>query len=128
MTTETEAPPDLEFDRADYLRKALRAADVSVAEMADYLGVNRNTVGRYINGRGVPDVRTMRLWALRCGVPLEWLQSGKLPHLDSNQEPSDPWHGAPPVSTQELRSEFLKRIGHTGVIRSAVRSRRAVES
>jgi transcriptional regulator with XRE-family HTH domain len=61
------------WDTADLLRKALRHAGVGVGEMAEYLGVERNTVGRYINGRTTPDVRTLRLWAMRCGVPYESL-------------------------------------------------------
>ncbi len=47
--------------------------------MADYLGVERNTVGRYINGRSAPDMRTLRLRAMRCGVPLPWLLTGDAP-------------------------------------------------
>ena len=99
-----------QFDLADRLRKALRVADVSVQEIADYLGVSRNTVGAWINGRVVPGKAFIRLWAMRTGVPFEWLQTGespgqggpgpgaqspvtarttsKLPRLDSNQKPA----------------------------------------
>ena len=99
-----------EFDLADRLRKALRVADVSVQEIADYLGVSRNTVGAWINGRVVPGKAFVRLWAMRTGVPYEWLSTGEspgqggpgpgavvtkqkrsrsvLPRLDSNQEPA----------------------------------------
>lgn len=87
------------WDRADRLSKALREGDISVADMADYLGVHRNTVSRYLHGRGAPDRRTLMLWAMKTGVPLEWIEHGtvpgdngpagkKLPRLDSNQEPS----------------------------------------
>ena len=58
---------------------ALRDADVTVQEMADYLDVGRNTVSRWINDRGVPGKQTMRLWALRTGVPLQWLETGQAP-------------------------------------------------
>jgi transcriptional regulator with XRE-family HTH domain len=83
---------------------------VPVQEIADYLGVSRNTVGAWINGRVVPGKAFIRLWALRTGVPFEWLETGKspgqdgpgpgaqlprdrksrskLPRLDSNQEPA----------------------------------------
>lgn len=66
----------LEWDLADRLRKALRIGHIKPGAMAEYLGVNRNTVGNYINGRIAPDKRTVRLWALRCGVPFEWLSEG----------------------------------------------------
>lgn len=68
-----------EFDTADRMRKALRVGDVGVQEMADYLGVARNTVGNWINGRNEPSVQTLRLWALRTGVPFRWLETGEAP-------------------------------------------------
>jgi transcriptional regulator with XRE-family HTH domain len=99
-----------QFDMADRLRKALRVADLSVQDIADYLGVSRNTVSAWINGRTVPNKASLMLWAMRTGVPLEWLQTGEspgqggpgpgaraasvkrsrsvLPRLDSNQKPA----------------------------------------
>jgi transcriptional regulator with XRE-family HTH domain len=41
--------------------------------MADYLGVSRQSVGNWMNGRIDPSLQTLRLWALRCGVNYEWL-------------------------------------------------------
>jgi len=72
------------------MRKALQHSDVSVQEMASYLGVTRNTVGNWTNGRTGPGTQTMRLWALRTGVPLEWLLTGAIPEWgerDSNPQP-----------------------------------------
>jgi transcriptional regulator with XRE-family HTH domain len=74
MTQATEQAP--EFDLADRMRKSLRHADIGVQEMADYLEVSRNAVGTWINGRNKPSPQTVRLWALRCGVPYEWLRHG----------------------------------------------------
>lgn len=91
------------FDIADRMRKALRESGIGNQEMADYLGVSRNTVGNYINGRNRPDKRTLMLWALSTGVPFAWLETGEapvphgpvggglLPRLDSNQEPAGNW-------------------------------------
>ena len=85
-----------EWDLADRMRKSLREADIGVTEMAAYLEVGRNTVGTWINGHNRPSTATLRLWALRCGVPYEWLRGAdsstprqQLPHLDSNQKPFD---------------------------------------
>lgn len=64
------------FDLADRMNKALREGQVSVAEMAEYLGVHRNTLGRYLSGASTPKRQTLRLWALRTGVPFKWLESG----------------------------------------------------
>ena len=68
----------LDFDLADRMRKSLRVSDISVQTMAEYLDVNRNTVGRWINGEREPKLQTLRLWAMRTAVPLEWLKSGEL--------------------------------------------------
>lgn len=106
MSIHTEAPAytarDLEPDLADRMRKALRVSGVGVQEMAEYLGVSRNTVGTWVNGHIAPKVQSVRLWALRTGVPFEWLMNGEspqaggpegsqsgLPRLDLNQRPSD---------------------------------------
>jgi transcriptional regulator with XRE-family HTH domain len=76
-----EAPTVLQYDVVDRLNKSLRHSRVGVGEMAAYLGVERNTVGRYLSGRTKPDTRTLRVWADRTGWPFtyEWLQTGVAP-------------------------------------------------
>ena len=65
-----------EFDLTDRMRKSLRHAGMNSGEMADYLGVARESVGRWLNGSRNPSVQTLRLWAQRTGVDYEWLSSG----------------------------------------------------
>lgn len=74
-TSGGEIPVWVEGDR---LRKALEHAGLSVQDMADYLGVSRNTVGNYLAGRGKRgiDKRTRMLWAERTGVSYLWLLRG----------------------------------------------------
>ena len=79
MSEQPDTPPVPEWDTADRLRKALRTAGIGVAEMADYLGVSRTSVSNWINGRVTPSIQTLRLWALRCGVPYPWLLAGDTP-------------------------------------------------
>ena len=67
----------LEWDQSDRLAKALRHAGVSRQEMADYLGVHPNTISNYVHGHIQPDKRTLMLWAARCGVSFEWLDTGE---------------------------------------------------
>lgn len=63
----------------DRLSKSLSHAGMSVGSMADYLGISRNTVGNYINDRtGIPRP-TLILWAMKVGLPVEWLESGDAP-------------------------------------------------
>ena len=69
----SEAQGVLEWDLADRMRKALRVSGRSVQEMSDYLGVAPTTVSTWINGRNRPSPATVRLWAMRCEVPYEWL-------------------------------------------------------
>lgn len=79
MSEQPATPPDIPtWDVADRMRKALRHAGVGVAEMADYLGVDRSTVSTWINGRIAPSGQTLRLWAIRTGVDLGWLAGARL--------------------------------------------------
>jgi transcriptional regulator with XRE-family HTH domain len=72
MTTETIPV----FDRQDRMAKALSHAQLTTQDMADYLGVTRETVSRWLNSRSTPNKGMMRLWAMRTGVPLAWLETG----------------------------------------------------
>lgn len=65
------------WDVGDRMRKALRVADISVQDMAEFLGVARTSVSNWMNGRVEPSVQTLRLWALQCGVDYEWLRDGR---------------------------------------------------
>ncbi|MEX3644501.1 helix-turn-helix domain-containing protein, partial [Mycolicibacterium porcinum] len=76
MSTSTEGLHVPTWDLADRLRKSLREANLGVQEMADYLDVSRNTISAWINGRTPPSVQSIRLWALRTGVPYQWLKDG----------------------------------------------------
>lgn len=77
-----DAPRVPRFDIADRMRKALRTADVSIEDMADYLEVSRRSVGNWINGRADPAPKYVRLWSLRTGVAYEWLCHGDLNPCD----------------------------------------------
>ena len=67
------------FEMRHRLGLALEWADVSAGEMAETLGVHRNTVSNYLNGRATPKRAVLVTWAVRCGVPLVWLLTGHEP-------------------------------------------------
>lgn len=59
------------------LGRALEHGGVKVNEMGQILGVSPATMSNYLSGRTSPKAGMMRQWAIRCGVPYEWLQTGE---------------------------------------------------
>lgn len=90
--------PDLEWDLQDRLKKAARVAGLSRSELADALGVHRNTVANLLGGRSFPDRRTLIAWAFATGVPVEWLETG--------QETGGDAPGGPPRGGVTRRETF----------------------
>lgn len=74
----------LAFGQPDRLGKALDVSGTTSMEMAEYLGVTRTTISNYINGHTDPKKQTLRLWAMKTGVPLEWIETGELPTNPDN--------------------------------------------
>ena len=85
---------------ADRLRKAREHAGLDQTELADLVGISRNTISNYERGQTAPKRPVLLAWSLATGVPRAWLETGAepdpqgpapdggLPHLDSNQEPA----------------------------------------
>ena len=85
MTIDTKYLPTT----GDVMRRTLDAAELSSADMADYLGVSRYSVSNWLNDRVRPSTQTMRLWALRTGAPYEYLVDPVCAIRDLNPEPAD---------------------------------------
>ena len=49
---------------------------LSVDEIADYLGVSKDTVYTWINAKGMPAHRVGRLWKFKREEVDEWVRSG----------------------------------------------------
>lgn len=80
MKNTTESLRDqLQFGLADRLAKSLHVAGMTNLDMAKVLEVSPNTVSNYINGNTQPRKLYLREWALKTGVPLEWLETGEFP-------------------------------------------------
>lgn len=73
MTTSPVIPPETLGWR---LRRALDFAGIGVEELADELEVSRKTVGNWAHDRNRPSPTTLKVIALRLGVPHEWLKDG----------------------------------------------------
>lgn len=60
----------------------------SVDEIAAYLGVSRETVYRWIEGRGLPGHRIGKFWKFKRGEVDEWVRAGRasdIPPSDTNK-------------------------------------------
>lgn len=97
MTMQPAADPRFDFDQADRLRRALRFNELGVGEMAEYLQVSPNTVSNWINGRAKPRPRDLKLFALKTGFPVGWLETGD-------------WDGPDGGNSQEETSEITFRL------------------
>ena len=82
----------------DRLRKARLEAGLEQAQLAAELGIARNSVATYENGRTKPRRPVLLAWAMRTGVSLEWLTTDDMPGPDgdsgwaptgSNRQPAD---------------------------------------
>lgn len=59
---------------------ALAEGRVKAQDMADHLGVSRQTLTRWMHDNGTPPRRAyIAQWALATGVPVEWLEHGIAP-------------------------------------------------
>lgn len=93
MAVVAEAGAVPQWSLQDRLRKAREYAGLQQSELAADLDISRNTVSNYEAGRVEPRRIVMRVWAMRCGVDFQWMETG-LPRLDSNQEPAGIEHDA----------------------------------
>ncbi len=73
MTT-TQLTPD--FELRHRLARALEIAGLDNADMANELGVHRNTISNYLTGKHQPSKSVLRVWADVTNVPFIWLEKG----------------------------------------------------
>jgi DNA-binding XRE family transcriptional regulator len=61
------------------MRIAREYAGYDSGELADIIGVSRNTIGNAESGRVKVRTIVINAWAMACGVPKSWLITGKAP-------------------------------------------------
>ena len=69
-----QVPPILVRHR---LRIAREYAGLEQDELANQIGVSRNTVGNAERGHVTPRRIVLNAWALVCGVPVSWIITGE---------------------------------------------------
>lgn len=62
-----------QFEMRHRMSLALEYGSVSINEMAQHLGASRTTISNYLHGRTQPRRADLIAWAMKCGVPFEWL-------------------------------------------------------
>lgn len=67
---------DTKLDLAKRLRTARLLADLEQADIAERLGVARQTVSGWERGVSEPSATHFVRWAKETGQPLEWLAGG----------------------------------------------------
>ncbi len=73
-TTHTVSAPS--FQLKHRLRLALEASGVEKIDMANELGVSRQTIDNYLKGRTPCPRGYLRAWADKCSIPFDWLAFG----------------------------------------------------
>lgn len=104
MTTLYEGGHAPQITQRHRLRIAREEAGYDQSDLAQIIGVSRNTVNNAEKGRVEPRRIVLNAWAMACGVPVSWLITGAepgqpsppdggkgllLPRMDSNHQPSD---------------------------------------
>lgn len=89
------------------LRIAREYAGLEQEQLAELIGVSRNTVSNAEKGRGKARKITLNAWALACGVPVSWLETGGdagHPHNGEADAPADVSPNKPYVQPVGWRS------------------------
>lgn len=64
-----------EWSFTDKLRKARESVDLTQQQLADAIGVTKQTISRAERGEGITH-RTLMQWAAATNVPVEWINEG----------------------------------------------------
>jgi transcriptional regulator with XRE-family HTH domain len=78
MTTQPSNEHIPVWTAGDRFRKAREDAGLTQTELADAIGVDRKTISAYeLDDRKRPMKMVVAAWAMRCGVPVAWLMTGR---------------------------------------------------
>jgi excisionase family DNA binding protein len=59
---------------------------LSVEEIAEHIGVTKDSIYRWIEKRGLPAHRVGKLWKFKRSEVDEWVRTGKAAEKDENDE------------------------------------------
>jgi transcriptional regulator with XRE-family HTH domain len=96
------------FELRHRMALALEHGQVSKDAMADEIGCGVTTIRNYLRGRTVPSRAVLVAWALRCGVPFDWLAHGTEHPNDPNTQVSDDSSCNPPFADVRGISDHIR--------------------
>ncbi|WP_366076933.1 helix-turn-helix transcriptional regulator [uncultured Aeromicrobium sp.] len=64
------------------LERRARWRELNQSQLAETIGVARNTIARVEQGATTPRRPVLIAWALACGVSLHWIETGEAPPSD----------------------------------------------
>jgi DNA-binding XRE family transcriptional regulator len=80
MTSAYDAGTPPEIKVRHRLRIAREEASLEQGELADLIGVSRQSISAAESGKSEPRKITLNAWALATGVPVKWLETGFTTH------------------------------------------------
>lgn len=110
------------WNLGDRMRKSLRHAGLSVAEMAEYLEVSTASMTAWMAGRTHPRAATVRLWAMKCGVSYRWLVNGDGPAIDADELDLAIAHALEVAEVSGLRDTYDFRLAIAPILHLAERA------
>lgn len=98
---------------AEFLHRYKEARSLTVAEMADELGVAKSIIMEYLNGDGNPRADTLELIAEKCDVPVTEIISAQPPGWERAEIVSQAarlFTGLPPEQRDRAVKLFLSLV------------------
>ena len=86
MTTAYGAGDIPEIMLRHRLRIAREHIGLEQGELAERMGVSRNTISAAEKGKNEPRRVVITAWAMACGVNADWLRTGESPHPDDDPD------------------------------------------
>lgn len=86
------------------MRIARQHAGLEQGDLAERIGVSRNTISNAENNRVQPRRLLINAWALACGVPVSWILTGQTPAPpdDIKLRSSDYKNGLRPIKSAKV--------------------------